>query len=290
MGLCDIPSWKDKIKKGMQKTIPQMKFIDTHTHIYTEEFGADRDAVVARAAEAGAVALLLPNIDEASLEPMSRLCRQYPDMCFPMMGLHPTELPPSPDPLLDRMEEALRQPSHPYVAVGEVGIDLYWDTARRDEQIAVFRRQAEWSVRYGLPLVVHSRAAHTELVQTLLPLRGELPGGVFHCFGGTAEEARQLLETFPRFVLGIGGVLTFRKSALPEVLRHTVPLERIVVETDAPYLAPVPHRGRRNEPSFVPYVLQQLAQVYDLPAAEVAAVTTATARRVFPRLNNILAG
>lgn len=263
-----------------------MMFIDTHTHIYTEEFGADRDAVVARAVGAGAAALLLPNIDEASIAPMLRLCRQYPGQCFPMMGLHPTELPSSPAPLLDRMENALQQPSHPYVAVGEVGIDLYWDTARRDEQIAVFRRQAEWAVRYGLPLVVHSRAAHAELVQTLLPLREELSGGVFHCFGGTAEEACQLLEMFPRFVLGIGGVLTFRKSTLPEVLRSTVPVDRIVVETDAPYLAPVPHRGKRNEPSFVPYVLQQLAQVYDLPVDKVAAVTTATARRVFPRLNN----
>lgn len=287
MGLCRLSSGTFQIERTrLTETMQQMMFIDTHTHIYTEEFETDREAVVARAVGAGAVALLLPNIDEASIAPMLRLCRQFPGLCFPMMGLHPTELPPDPVPLLDRMAEILEQPSHPYVAVGEVGIDLYWDTSRRDEQVAVFRRQAEWSVRYGLPLVIHSRAAHADLVRTLLPLREELPGGVFHCFGGTAEEARQLLDTFPRFVLGIGGVLTFRKSSLPEVLRSTVPLDRVVVETDAPYLAPVPHRGRRNEPSFVPCILQQLAEVYGLPVDEVAAVTTATARRVFPRLTD----
>ena len=185
-----------------------MQFIDTHTHIYTEEFDDDRLMVMERALQAGARMLLLPNIDEASIDPMLQICQNYPGVCFPMMGLHPTELPSDPWPLLDRMEQRLAAPNNPYVAVGEVGIDLYWDDSRRDEQIAVFKHQAQWAMRYHLPLMVHSRAAHRDLVDTLLPMKDELTG-VFHCFGGTAEEARELLDTFPGFVLGIGGVLTF---------------------------------------------------------------------------------
>lgn len=280
-----------------------MHFIDTHSHIYGEEFSADRDAVVERAIAAGADCILLPNIDEASIGPMIALCDAYPQLCHPMMGLHPTELPSDPTPLLDRMERMLEasveadrktsstpsaesstpsaQSSAPrFVAVGEVGVDLYWDASRRDEQLEVFRRQALWSVRLRLPLVVHSRSAHAELLEVLSPLRDVLPGGIFHCFGGTADEARDLLA-FPRFVLGIGGVVTFKKSSLPDVLREAVPLERIVVETDAPYLAPTPHRGQRNEPSYVPLVIEKLAEIYATTPAEVADITSRTARQLF---------
>ena len=163
-------------------------FIDTHTHIYTSEFDADRTEVVARAVKAGAAALLLPNIDEASIRPMLDLCAAHPGLCRPMMGLHPTELPPDPWPLLQRMERLLAEPGHPYVAVGEVGVDLYWDASRRDEQMKVLAHQAEWAVRFGLPLMVHTRAAHREVVEVLRPLARQLTG-VFHCFGGTADEA-----------------------------------------------------------------------------------------------------
>ena len=166
------------------------------------------------------------------------------------------------------------------MAVGEVGIDLYWDDSRRDEQIAVFKHQAQWAMRYHLPLMVHSRAAHRDLVDTLLPMKDELTG-VFHCFGGTAEEASELLNTFPGFVLGIGGVLTFKKSKLPAVLRSSVPLNRIVVETDAPYLAPTPHRGQRNEPAFVPLVIDKLAEVYELPVDNVAQTLMDTTKAMF---------
>lgn len=258
-----------------------LPFIDTHTHIYTAEFDADRDAVVARAVGAGARALLLPNIDEASLGPMLSLCAAQPALCRPMLGLHPTELPDDPAATLDRMERLLDEPSHPFVAVGEVGIDLYWDASRRDEQIAVLRRQTEWAVRHALPLVIHSRAAHADIVGTLRPYAGQLAGGVFHCFGGTAEEAQELLGLFPTFALGIGGTVTFRKSTLPEVLRTAVPLSRLVVETDAPYLAPTPHRGHRNEPAYVPLVLRKLAEIYGVSAEEAAAATTRTAQRIF---------
>ena len=259
-----------------------MTFIDTHTHIYTEEFDADRTDVIERARRAGAATLLLPNIDEASIEPMMALCNAHPDFCHPMMGLHPTELPVDPSPVLDRMEAMLSEGTRAFVAVGEVGLDFYWDESRRDEQIAVFERQIAWAERYGLPLVIHSRSAHRDLVDTLLPHREQLiRGGVFHCFGGTADEAGELLETFPGFYLGIGGVVTFKRSSLPEVLAAEVPLERLLTETDAPYLAPVPYRGKRNEPAYIPMVLARLADIYHITMEAAAEITTQNARRLF---------
>lgn len=266
-----------------------MQFIDTHTHIYGEEFAADRHEVVGRALEAGAQHLLLPNVDEQSIEPMLELCRDFPGVCHPMMGLQPEELPPDPWPLVGRMERLLRDnlaagaaPDAPprYVAVGEVGIDLYWDASRRDEQAAVFRREVEWAVELRLPLVIHCRAAHRDLCSVLQPYRSELCGGIFHCFGGTEDEARELLE-FPGFYLGIGGVVTFKKSTLPDVLARAVPLGRVVVETDAPYLTPVPYRGKRNEPAYIPYIIEKLAAVYATAPDEVARTTTQNARRLF---------
>ena len=260
--------------------------IDTHTHIYGEEFEEDRMGVVHRALEAGVTMLLLPNINEESWEPMLQLCEAHPGVCFPMIGLHPTDLPAEPTPLLDRMEQALKNPAHPYVAIGEVGIDLYWDDTRASEQVLALQRQAEWAIRFNLPLIIHSRAAHRLLVDTLLPYADKLPGGIFHCFGGTANEAEELLTAFPRFVLGIGGVVTFKKSMLPEVLKTTVPLERILLETDAPYLAPTPHRGKRNEPAYLTLVAQKLAEIYDVSPAEVERVTAQTFQRLFPKLAN----
>lgn len=257
-----------------------MNYIDTHTHIYGEEFDDDRTVVVERALKAGAQHLLLPNIDEASIQPMLALCKAYPDLCRPMMGLHPTELPADPWPLLNKMEGLLTAPNAPYIAVGEVGIDLYWDDSRRNEQICVFKHQAEWALRFGLPLMVHSRAAHRELVDTLLPFKDDITG-IFHCFGGSDEEAHELLQTFPGFVLGIGGVVTFKKSKLPAVLRANVPLERIVVETDAPYLTPTPYRGTRNEPSYVPLVIAKLAEVYERPIEEVEEILLQHTHRIF---------
>lgn len=258
-----------------------MNFIDTHSHIYGEEFDEDRDAVVQRAVEAGAEHILLPNIDANSIGPMIALCDQYPALCRPMMGLHPTEFPPDPTPLLDQMEQMLEASAgKQFIAVGEVGVDLYWDASRREEQMAVLHRQAEWSIRFGLPLVIHSRSAHAELMEVLTPLKDRLSGGVFHCFGGTADEARELL-TFPGFVLGIGGVVTFKKSTLPAVLKECVPLDRIVLETDAPYLAPTPHRGKRNETAYIPLIIDKMAEIYNTTPDHVANVTTTTAKTLF---------
>ncbi len=254
-------------------------FIDTHTHIYTEEFDADRDEVVGRARAAGAEALLLPAVDDKSVREIKALCAKYSGFCFPMIGLHPTDIPDEPFPVLERMEEQLKSDAS-FIAVGEVGLDYYWDDSRKAVQQEVFRRQIEWARAYALPLVVHMRSAHEDIVNTLRPFAEDLRG-VFHCFGGTEEEARELLDVFPYFCLGIGGVLTFKKSTLQEVLKASVPLGRIVVETDAPYLAPTPYRGKRNEPAYIPLVLDALAKTYGQRMEEVADITTRNARRIF---------
>ena len=258
--------------------------IDTHTHIYCEEFDEDRDAVVLRAIDAGVRTLLLPNIDNASIHRMLCLCDAYPDICFPIIGLHPTDVPEDADAALSGMKQLLENPKHPFIAIGEVGIDLYWDTSHKAEQIRAFEQQIAWSIEHALPLVIHSRSSHREIISTLLPYKDKLPGGIFHCFGGSAEEASELLTTFPNFVLGIGGVVTFKKSALPEVLRTTVPLDKIVLETDAPYLAPTPHRGKRNEPAYLTLVVQKLAEIYNVSTEEVVLRTTENARRIFTKL------
>ena len=256
--------------------------IDTHSHIYGPEYDEDRESVVQRAQQAGVERILLPNINEASIEPMLSLCHSFPGYCYPMMGLHPEDVGDDYSQVLDRMEELLKVTSHPYVAVGEVGLDFYWDASRGSQQVDAFCRQIEWAVRYKLPLMIHSRSAHTELVQAIRPYASEGLMGVFHCFGGTLEEAQELLS-FDGFVLGIGGISTFKKSPLPEVLK-SIPLQRIVLETDSPYLAPVPYRGKRNEPAYVVEVMHKMADIYNVLPQEVEKVTNANVKRVFSRV------
>lgn len=255
--------------------------IDTHCHIYGPEYDQDRANVVLRAQQAGVEHILLPNINEATVAPMLNLCRSYPGYCFPMLGLHPEDVMDDYRQVLMRMENLLKDEGHPYVAVGEVGLDFYWDASRMEQQVDAFSRQIEWAVRYKLPLMIHSRSAHAQLLQTLRQYASENLTGVFHCFGGTTDEAQELLS-FDGFVLGIGGVSTFRKSPLPEVLSH-IPLQRIVLETDAPYLAPVPYRGKRNEPAYIVEVVSKLAGIYNVSPQEVENVTNANVGRIFPR-------
>ena len=283
----DLSATSESVALPTLFTIHPPMFIDTHTHIYTEEFDADRAEVVERARKAGARALLLPNIDEASLQPMMKMAEDYPGFCFPMMGLHPTELPEDPTPLLDRMEQMLSETPEKFVAVGEVGIDLYWDKSRREEQTETFKRQAEWAITHDLPLVIHTRSAHRELVEALLDIiaghggNANILRGVFHCFSGSAEQAQELLTRFPNFFLGIGGVVTFKNAKLAATLCAAVPLSRLVVETDAPYLTPAPHRGTRNEPSYVPFVIRKLAETYELPVADVETTILDNTLRLF---------
>ena len=256
--------------------------IDTHSHIYVEEFDEDRAEAVARARDAGVERILLPNINATSVEAMLRLCSQYPGYLYPMLGLHPTDLTPDFRQVLDAMEERLREKNHPFVAVGEVGLDYYWDKTYYHQQQEAFRKQIEWAIDYQLPLMIHSRAAHHELVNIMNDYRAEGLTGVFHCFGGNAEEAHELLS-FDGFALGIGGVVTYKKSTLPEVLRQ-IPMDRIVLETDSPYLAPVPYRGRRNESAFLPEILHCLAKTYEMEEKELEKCTNDTAERIFMRI------
>ena len=250
--------------------------IDTHCHLDGEEFRDDLEAVIARAREAGIEAIGVPGIDLKSCESVTALCSRYPGYCYPMLGLHPEEVRADWREVLMAIAPAVRGA----IAIGEVGLDFYWSREFEREQLEAFEEQVRWSVELQLPLMIHCRKAQNELLYILKRYKDDLPGGVFHCFTGNEIEARELLS-FDRFVLGIGGVLTFKKSKLPETLAQAVPLSRIVLETDAPYMAPVPMRGQRNEPAFVAHVCRRLAEVYGVSEEEVSATTNANVARVF---------
>lgn len=249
--------------------------IDTHCHLDGEEFREDLDAVVTRAREAGVTAIGVPGIDLKSCDTVLEVCRRYPGYCFPMLGLHPEEVRADWREVLTHIKPFLNRG----VCIGEVGLDFYWSREFESEQIEAFEEQVRWSVELGLPLMIHCRKAQNEMVNILKRFKNQLPGGVFHCFTGNELEARELLQ-FDRFVLGIGGVLTFKKSKLPETLQAVVPLERIVLETDSPYMAPVPMRGQRNEPAFVAHVAQRLAETYDVSISEVIRQTDENCKKV----------
>lgn len=255
-------------------------FIDTHTHLDGEEFAADRAEVMARAREAGVGKVFLPAIDIKSTEAILDVCRQYPGYAYPMVGLHPEEVRADWREVLVQMKQYLK-PENRFIAIGEVGLDNYWSREFEQEQLDAFEEQVKWSVETRLPLMIHCRKGQNEMVQLLRRYKNDLPGGVFHCFTGNEHEAEELLQ-FDRFVLGIGGVLTFKKSHLPEVLPAAVPLDRIVIETDSPYMAPVPMRGQRNESAYVKFVLQRLAEAYGVSDDTVAKATNAAAKRIFP--------
>ena len=289
-----------------------MTYIDTHCHLDGEEFNNDRDAVVQRAREAGCTAIFLPAIDLPSCHTVLETCRQYPGYCYPMLGLHPEEVRADWRDQLSEIRKCLNTSltSHlapltsPVIAIGEVGLDFYWSREFEQEQLLAFEEQVRWSIELRLPLMIHCRKAQNEMVSILKRYKDQLPGGVFHCFTGNAQEARQLLE-FDRFVLGIGGVLTFKKSNLPATLAPTVvsgsaadgdistptvvsgsaadgvPLERLVLETDAPYMAPVPMRGQRNESAYIRHVITRLAEAYHVTEDDICRQTTANVRRVF---------
>lgn len=265
--------------------------VDTHTHLYTEEFDADRAETVARALEAGVKKMILPNINAASVESMLSMCRQWPGVFYPLIGLHPEDVKEDYRSVLDDMKRLLDEnlaaqnstssPTLvPFVGIGEVGLDFYWDATYKKEQLETFETQLGWAADNRLPVIIHSRAAFNELCDIMEHFRSASLTGIFHCFGGTMEEAEKLLS-HEGFMLGIGGTVTYKKSTLPEVLSH-VPADRIVVETDSPYLAPVPHRGQRNESAFIVDVVRKLADIYACSIDEMAALTTANAQRIFP--------
>ena len=257
-----------------------MHFIDTHAHLDGVEFDADRDEVVARAQAAGVSKVFIPAVNLPSVDSILAVCRRYPGYALPMIGLHPEDVKADWSDVLDCMRARLDMPDSPFIAIGEVGLDYYWSREFEREQLEAFEEQVRWSVETHLPLMIHCRKAQNEMVRLLRPYAKDLPGGVFHCFTGNEKEAAELLQ-FDNFMLGIGGVLTFKKSHLPEVLPAAVPLSRVVLETDAPYMAPVPMRGKRNESAYVAYVLGRLAECYGVDEDYVASVTTENARKVF---------
>lgn len=261
-----------------------MKLTDTHSHLYEPEFDEDREEALARAAEAGVQRLLLPAIDSASHERLFGLCRRHPQQCVPMMGLHPTSVNDNP-----RWREELALAEHylasppegiaRFCAVGEIGLDLYWSRDYRQEQYEAFRRQIDLSLAYGLPIAVHTRDAWPETAELMRTYRGRGVRGVFHAFSDSAETYREL-KNYGDFAFGIGGVVTFRKSKLADVVRE-MDLCDIVLETDCPYLTPVPHRGERNESAYVRFVCEKVAELKGLTPEEVATATTANAERIF---------
>lgn len=257
-----------------------MRFIDTHTHLFDEAFQDDLPQVIQRASDAGMVQALLPCINLPTWKDMMEVCRQYPDLCRPMLGIHPTEIGPFYHQDLQQMHNMLKEgDGKPYVAIGEVGLDFYWDRSQYKAQLDVFERQVKMALEFDLPLMIHCRKAQTELVSVLKKYRNEPLRGVFHCFSGSYEMACQLLE-LGDFVLGIGGVVTYHNTKLPQTLAR-LPLSRIVLETDSPYMTPVPHRGERNEPSYIPFIIQTLAEVYGLTPDEIGEETIRNTVRLF---------
>lgn len=273
-----------------------ISIIDTHAHLDGPEFKDDIDNVIARARKVGIGKIFVPAIDKTSISSVPMLCSRYPGYLYPMMGLQPEEVKDDYLDVLGLMHDELfsnvqmfkdketyyddNLHESRYIAVGEVGLDFYWSRDYEKQQLNAFDKQMQWSMETRLPLMIHCRKAQNELLRMMKPYIHELPGGVFHCFTGNQKEAERYLE-FPNFVLGIGGVSTFKSSHLREDLPASVPLNRIVLETDCPYMAPIPHRGERNESSFVVEVMHTLAKAYGVSDEEVARQTNNNVRRVF---------
>ena len=253
------------------------KVIDTHTHLDAEEFNEDRAEAFARAREAGVGKVFLPAIDVKTTHAVLALSREYPGYAYPMIGLHPEEVKAD---WKEQLAELRKMQISDFIAIGEIGLDYYWSREFEHEQLEAFEEQVKWAIETRLPLMIHCRKAQNEMVHLLRKYQKDLPGGVFHCFTGNQKEAEELLS-FDNFVLGIGGVSTFKSSHLREDLPAVVPMNRIVLETDSPYMAPVPFRGKRNESAFVVEVLKTLAKAYGVSEEEFAKQTNETVERVF---------
>lgn len=252
-----------------------MKIIDTHCHLYAEEFNEDRNEAIERALAMGVSKILLPNIDLESIEGLHTLTDTYQQVCFPMMGLHPCYVKEDYQSVLNTIFDWFNK--REYCAVGEIGMDLYWDKTTKSWQEDAFIQQVEFAISKNLPLAIHSRSATQELIQLLKPFKGKVTG-VFHCFSESAELANEIIKL--EFLLGIGGVITFKNAGLPLALEN-IDLKHIILETDSPYLAPVPYRGKRNEPSYTRLVADKLAEAKGISADEVYEITSENAERLF---------
>jgi TatD DNase family protein len=254
----------------------RLMLIDTHTHLFLNNFDQDINEVIERAREKGVGMMLLPHIDSETSQRMLHLSFRYPGICLAMMGLHPGSVKENYLQELEWVESNLK--NHKFVALGEIGMDLYWDKSYRKEQEIVFRKHLDWAGEYNLPLVIHSRNAVDELIAIISEFPSNTFKGVFHSLTGSLEQAQRIIEL--GFYIGIGGILTFKNSGLDRMVKG-IGLENILVETDSPFLAPVPFRGKRNESSYLPYIIQKLAELYGLSFKDVADITTANAIKLF---------
>lgn len=255
-------------------------FIDSHAHIYATEFDPDRAGVIERAVQAGVGKIVMPNVDHATIDAMLDAESRYAGTCIATMGLHPCSVKNDFEKELYIVEDWLSK--REFAAVGEMGTDLYWDKAFWDQQCEAFAIQARWAKQYKLPLIIHCRESLDETITLVENLQDGDLSGVFHCFTGTAEQAEKIIKL--NFMVGIGGVSTFKKGGLDTVL-PAIGLEDILLETDSPYLSPVPHRGKRNEPSYIPLIAQRIAEIKQVPLTEVMTTTTTNARRLFHQNN-----
>lgn len=254
-----------------------MNFVDTHTHLFSSSFDEDRPEVILRAIKAGVETMLLPNIDLDSIEPMYHLCELFPKNCFPMMGLHPGSVDENWEENLKVIQKNLFERKN--YAVGEIGMDLYWDKTFQKEQAEVFRSHIAWAKQLELPIVIHAREAFDEIFEIVDELNDERLTGVFHCFTGTVEQAKRI-QNYGGFKIGIGGVLTYKKAELDLVLKE-IDLSEMILETDSPYLPPTPHRGKRNESAYLLHIAEKLADVKECTLKVIADTTTATAKELF---------
>lgn len=253
-----------------------MKFIDSHCHLYIEDFIKDVNEVIERAIDTGVEKFYLPAIDSSEMQNLLELEAAYKGTCFAMAGLHPCSVKANPDEELALVEFWLNR--RPFAAIGEIGLDFYWDTTHVAQQYEAFKQQMQWAIDFDLPIVIHTRNAMQETIETVRPFAKRGLRGIFHCFSGNEQQAEEIVAM--GFLLGIGGVLTFKNAGVAEAVRN-IPIANMVLETDAPYLAPVPFRGKRNESAYIQLIAKKLAEVKAISIEEVAAVTTANAEKIF---------
>ena len=254
-----------------------MEFVDSHCHLYSEQFNDDRSLAISEAKTLGVSKIVLPNIDSNSLDGMWDLCTNDPQMFYPALGLHPCSVKENYLSELQVLRSSLE--SKKYVAIGEIGMDLYWDKTFIDQQKDAFLTQCTWAKEFDLPIIIHTRDSFDEIFELMDSVHDETLRGVFHCFSGNKEQADKILS-YGNFYLGIGGVVTFKNAKLDKAIEH-VPLEKLLLETDSPYLAPSPNRGKRNEPKFLWHIAEKIASIYNVPLSEVAQITTANSMKLF---------
>lgn len=251
-------------------------FTDTHTHLYDEQLTSAQEGLIQKAIDAGVHTMYMPNCDSNTIEGMMAITRQWPGRCYAMMGLHPVYVKDNYKEELAIVDKWLAKEK--FAAIGEIGLDYYWDMSFKEQQILAFEQQIDWALQYDLPIVIHSRESTQDCIDIVRKKQKGNLKGIFHCFSGTMEEARQVVGL--GFYLGIGGVVTFKKSSLQEVVKE-ITLQHLVLETDAPYLAPVPYRGKRNESSYIPLIAAKIAELKETTIEEVAKITTANAENIF---------